>query len=75
MRPRNTCLVSHERAPPFYLTCKKRYLIVYSPCRPLAPVNGCHATGTREAHALHEVGGLRGAQAIRNLRTGRKSWV
>jgi hypothetical protein len=40
-----------------------------------SPANGCHATGTREAHALHGAGGLCGAQAVKNLRTGHRSWV
>jgi hypothetical protein len=47
--------VSHEAkgdaryrgASPFYFTCTKRYLAVYSPRRPPTPANGCHATGTR----------------------------
>jgi hypothetical protein len=34
-----------------------------------------HATGTREALALCKAGGLHGAQAVRNLQTGRRSWV
>jgi hypothetical protein len=59
----------------FTLHAHKRYLIVYSPCGPLAPANGGHAIGTSEAHALHGVGGPRGAQAIRDLRMGHKSWV
>jgi hypothetical protein len=53
---------------------KKRYLTVYSPCRPRAPANGCHAIGPHEANALRG-GGLRGARAVRNLLTGRKSRV
>jgi hypothetical protein len=57
----------------FTLHAQKRYLTVYSPRRPPAPANGCHAMGTREAHALHGVGGLRRAEAVRDLRMRRKS--
>jgi hypothetical protein len=59
----------------FTLHAQKRYLTLYSPRRPPALANGCHAIGTCKAHALHGVGGLRGAQAIRDLRMGHKSWV
>jgi hypothetical protein len=43
----------------FTLHAQKRYLTIYSPRRPPAPANGCHANGTREAHGLRGVGGLR----------------
>jgi hypothetical protein len=59
----------------FTLHAQKWYLTVYSPHRPLAPATGCHAMGTREVHVLRGVGGLRGAQAVTDLRTGHKSWV
>jgi hypothetical protein len=39
------------------------------------PTNGCHATSTREAHALHGVGGSCGAQAVRDLQMGHMSRV
>jgi hypothetical protein len=59
----------------FTLHAQKRYLTVYLPRGPLTPANGCHATSTSEAHMLHGVVGPHGAQAVRDLRTSRKSWV
>jgi hypothetical protein len=51
----------------FTLHVEKRYLTVYSPRRPPTPANRCPRTGTCEGHKLCGVGGLRGAQADRNL--------
>jgi hypothetical protein len=51
----------------FTLHAQKIYLTIHSLRRPPVPATGCHAIGTCETHALRGVGGLRGAQAVRDL--------
>jgi hypothetical protein len=50
---------------------KKRYLTVYSLHWPPTQQKGA----MQSAQAMREVGGLWGAQAVRDVRTGHKSWV
>jgi hypothetical protein len=67
--------VRYRGASPFSFTCTKMIFNSIFSTWTSYPTNGCHAMSTREAHALHGVGGSCGAQAVRDLQMGHMSRV